>query len=132
MTSVSSGSLFRQRRLQESPRTRPPGPLSHHQHHRYVCLKDHCHLIPSPPPHHPPYYQSASYTILSLSHDSNGILFLSPTDEGGEEVLTKKEKEERRIAEMGRPMLGEHIKLEVIIEESYEFKVGSVSAHPIS
>uniref|UniRef100_A0AAQ4RNC8 Calx-beta domain-containing protein n=1 Tax=Gasterosteus aculeatus aculeatus TaxID=481459 RepID=A0AAQ4RNC8_GASAC len=43
-------------------------------------------------------------------------------DEGGEEVLTKKEKEERRIAEMGRPMLGEHIKLEVIIEESYEFK----------
>ncbi|KAM6941320.1 sodium/calcium exchanger 1a isoform 7-T7 [Lycodopsis pacificus] len=44
------------------------------------------------------------------------------TDEGGEEVLTKKEEEERRIAEMGRPMLGEHIKLEVVIEESYEFK----------
>ncbi|XP_053193596.1 sodium/calcium exchanger 1a isoform X15 [Scomber japonicus] len=39
-----------------------------------------------------------------------------------EEVLTKKEEEERRIAEMGRPMLGEHVKLEVIIEESYEFK----------
>ncbi|XP_053193603.1 sodium/calcium exchanger 1a isoform X21 [Scomber japonicus] len=37
-------------------------------------------------------------------------------------VLTKKEEEERRIAEMGRPMLGEHVKLEVIIEESYEFK----------
>ncbi|XP_075938806.1 sodium/calcium exchanger 1a isoform X18 [Anarhichas minor] len=37
-------------------------------------------------------------------------------------VLTKKEEEERRIAEMGRPMLGEHIKLEVVIEESYEFK----------
>ncbi|XP_075938808.1 sodium/calcium exchanger 1a isoform X20 [Anarhichas minor] len=33
-----------------------------------------------------------------------------------------KEEEERRIAEMGRPMLGEHIKLEVVIEESYEFK----------
>ncbi|XP_071361653.1 sodium/calcium exchanger 1-like isoform X4 [Trachinotus anak] len=43
-------------------------------------------------------------------------------EEGGEGVLTKKEEEERRIAEMGRPMLGEHIKLEVIIEESYEFK----------
>ncbi|XP_031735736.1 sodium/calcium exchanger 1a isoform X1 [Anarrhichthys ocellatus] len=43
-------------------------------------------------------------------------------DEGGEEVFTKKEEEERRIAEMGRPMLGEHIKLEVVIEESYEFK----------
>ncbi|XP_034393186.1 sodium/calcium exchanger 1-like isoform X15 [Cyclopterus lumpus] len=37
-------------------------------------------------------------------------------------VLTKKEEEERRIAEMGRPMLGEHMKLEVVIEESYEFK----------
>uniref|UniRef100_A0A4W6E330 Solute carrier family 8 member 1a n=1 Tax=Lates calcarifer TaxID=8187 RepID=A0A4W6E330_LATCA len=44
------------------------------------------------------------------------------TEEGGEEVLTKKEEEERRIAEMGRPMLGEHVKLEVIVEESYEFK----------
>ncbi|XP_074541271.1 sodium/calcium exchanger 1a [Halichoeres trimaculatus] len=44
------------------------------------------------------------------------------TDDGGEEVLTKKEEEERRIAEMGRPTLGEHVKLEVIIEESYEFK----------
>lgn len=41
--------------------------------------------------------------------------------------MTKKEEEERRIAEMGRPMLGEHVKLEVIIEESYEFKVGDVS-----
>nr|XP_042708629.1 sodium/calcium exchanger 1 isoform X1 [Chrysemys picta bellii]XP_042708630.1 sodium/calcium exchanger 1 isoform X1 [Chrysemys picta bellii]XP_042708631.1 sodium/calcium exchanger 1 isoform X1 [Chrysemys picta bellii]XP_042708632.1 sodium/calcium exchanger 1 isoform X1 [Chrysemys picta bellii] len=36
--------------------------------------------------------------------------------------LTSKEEEERRIAEMGRPVLGEHTKLEVIIEESYEFK----------
>ncbi|KAM3624595.1 uncharacterized protein V6R79_025334 [Siganus canaliculatus] len=44
------------------------------------------------------------------------------TGEGVEDVLTKKEEEERRIAEMGRPMLGEHAKLEVIIEESYEFK----------
>ncbi|KAM8878931.1 sodium/calcium exchanger 1a isoform 4-T4 [Spinachia spinachia] len=47
---------------------------------------------------------------------------ISIADEGGEEVLTKKEKEERRIAEMGRPILGEHFKLEVVIEESYEFK----------
>ncbi|XP_022622416.1 sodium/calcium exchanger 1-like isoform X2 [Seriola dumerili] len=44
------------------------------------------------------------------------------TEEGGEEVLTKKEEEERRIAEMGRPTLGEHVRLEVIVEESYEFK----------
>ncbi|XP_029375749.1 sodium/calcium exchanger 1-like isoform X8 [Echeneis naucrates] len=42
--------------------------------------------------------------------------------EAVQEVLTKKEEEERRIAEMGRPMLGEHVKLEVIVEESYEFK----------
>ncbi|XP_008297104.1 sodium/calcium exchanger 1-like isoform X17 [Stegastes partitus] len=33
-----------------------------------------------------------------------------------------KEEEERRIAEMGRPTLGEHVRLEVTIEESYEFK----------
>ncbi|KAM5163061.1 sodium/calcium exchanger 1 [Mantella aurantiaca] len=38
------------------------------------------------------------------------------------QCLTSKEEEERRIAEMGRPILGEHIKLEIIIEESYEFK----------
>ncbi|XP_019743683.1 sodium/calcium exchanger 1 isoform X2 [Hippocampus comes] len=39
-----------------------------------------------------------------------------------EEALTGKDEEERRIAEMGRPMLGDHVKLEVVIEESYEFK----------
>ncbi|XP_028452932.1 sodium/calcium exchanger 1a isoform X1 [Perca flavescens] len=44
------------------------------------------------------------------------------TEEESEAVLSKKEEEERRIAEMGRPMLGEHVKLEVVIEESYEFK----------
>ncbi|XP_038827663.1 sodium/calcium exchanger 1a isoform X17 [Salvelinus namaycush] len=41
---------------------------------------------------------------------------------GVREALSKKEEEERRIAEMGRPTLGEHVKLEVVIEESYEFK----------
>uniref|UniRef100_UPI0037E949EF sodium/calcium exchanger 1b isoform X3 n=1 Tax=Semicossyphus pulcher TaxID=241346 RepID=UPI0037E949EF len=39
-----------------------------------------------------------------------------------EEPLAGKDDEERRIAEMGRPMLGDHVKLEIIIEESYEFK----------
>ncbi|XP_058507405.1 sodium/calcium exchanger 1b isoform X1 [Solea solea] len=39
-----------------------------------------------------------------------------------EEGLTGKDEEERRIADMGRPMLGDHVKLEIIIEESYEFK----------
>lgn len=41
--------------------------------------------------------------------------------------LTSDEEEARRIAEMGKPVLGEHAKLEVIIEESYEFKVGNSS-----
>ncbi|XP_010887419.2 sodium/calcium exchanger 1b isoform X1 [Esox lucius] len=40
-----------------------------------------------------------------------------------EEVpLTGEDDEEQRIADMGRPMLGDHVKLEIIIEESYEFK----------
>lgn len=49
-------------------------------------------------------------------------------EEEEEEPLAGKDEEERRIAEMGRPMLGDHVKLEIIIEESYEFKVrqGSV------
>ncbi|XP_054469462.1 sodium/calcium exchanger 3 isoform X3 [Anoplopoma fimbria] len=36
--------------------------------------------------------------------------------------MSSDEEEARRIAEMGKPVLGEHSKLEVIIEESYEFK----------
>ncbi|KAL7383070.1 hypothetical protein ABVT39_004483 [Epinephelus coioides] len=43
-------------------------------------------------------------------------------EEEEEEALTGKDEEEQRIAEMGRPTLGDHVKLEVIIEESYEFK----------
>ncbi|XP_051880722.1 sodium/calcium exchanger 1b isoform X3 [Pristis pectinata] len=37
-------------------------------------------------------------------------------------AISSKDEEERRIAEMGRPVLGENTKLEIIIEESYEFK----------
>ncbi|XP_038141038.1 sodium/calcium exchanger 3 isoform X2 [Cyprinodon tularosa] len=39
-----------------------------------------------------------------------------------ERKLTSDEEEAKRIAEMGKPVLGEHPRLEVIIEESYEFK----------
>ncbi|XP_067099063.1 sodium/calcium exchanger 3 [Osmerus mordax] len=39
-----------------------------------------------------------------------------------ERKLSSEEEEAKRIAEMGKPVLGEHAKLEVIIEESYEFK----------
>ncbi|KAJ8002340.1 hypothetical protein DPEC_G00178860 [Dallia pectoralis] len=49
-------------------------------------------------------------TVISIAEDKN------------EETLSKKEEAERLIAEMGRPTLGEHVKLEVTIEESYEFK----------
>uniref|UniRef100_A0A8C6L1I8 Solute carrier family 8 member 1b n=1 Tax=Nothobranchius furzeri TaxID=105023 RepID=A0A8C6L1I8_NOTFU len=45
-----------------------------------------------------------------------------PQTPDAKKALTGKDEEERRIAEMGRPMLGDHVKLEVIIEESYEFK----------
>ncbi|XP_060798163.1 sodium/calcium exchanger 2b isoform X2 [Neoarius graeffei] len=36
--------------------------------------------------------------------------------------LSAEEEEAKRIAEMGKPILGEHNRLEVVIEESYEFK----------
>ncbi|XP_035390031.1 sodium/calcium exchanger 2b isoform X1 [Electrophorus electricus] len=44
----------------------------------------------------------------------------SPEDPEG--PLSTEEEEARRIAEMGKPILGEHSRLEVVIEESYEFK----------
>ncbi|XP_060929145.1 sodium/calcium exchanger 2b isoform X3 [Limanda limanda] len=42
--------------------------------------------------------------------------------QGGGEAMSSEEEEARRIAEMGKPILGEHSRLEVVIEESYEFK----------
>ncbi|XP_059810735.1 sodium/calcium exchanger 3 isoform X14 [Hypanus sabinus] len=44
------------------------------------------------------------------------------SQKGGTTDSEPKEEEAKRIAEMGKPILGEHPKLEVIIEESYEFK----------
>ncbi|XP_077191947.1 sodium/calcium exchanger 1 isoform X3 [Paroedura picta] len=55
-----------------------------------------------------------------LLNELGGFTITEENDE--KQPLTSKEEEERRIAEMGRPILGEHTKLEVIIEESYEFK----------
>nr|XP_057927024.1 sodium/calcium exchanger 1-like isoform X7 [Doryrhamphus excisus] len=55
--------------------------------------------------------------LLEMSErKGRGVAFLYAKD-----VETKQE-EERRIALMGRPKLGELVKLEVVIEESYEFK----------
>ncbi|XP_060951718.1 sodium/calcium exchanger 1-like isoform X4 [Limanda limanda] len=60
--------------------------------------------------------------LMEMSERKGGGVAFLCCNPGGEEVWTKKDDEERRIAEMGRPTLGEHVKLEVIIEESYEFK----------
>ncbi|TRZ08691.1 hypothetical protein HGM15179_018414 [Zosterops borbonicus] len=40
----------------------------------------------------------------------------------GERQLSAEEEEARRIAEMGKPILGDNRRLEVVIEESYDFK----------
>lgn len=50
--------------------------------------------------------------------------------EVAERKMTVEEEEAKRIAEMGKPILGEHPKLEVIIEESYEFKVSRCPRGP--
>ncbi|XP_030073900.1 sodium/calcium exchanger 2 isoform X4 [Microcaecilia unicolor] len=51
-----------------------------------------------------------------------GISALLLNQDEEDKKLTAEEEEARRIAEMGKPILGEHAKLEVVIEESYEFK----------
>nr|XP_042123347.1 sodium/calcium exchanger 1 isoform X5 [Peromyscus maniculatus bairdii] len=64
-------------------------------------------------------------TVISFSGTRFPVVLEKPqlSDEyDDKQPLTSKEEEERRIAEMGRPILGEHTRLEVIIEESYEFK----------
>ncbi|XP_073464653.1 sodium/calcium exchanger 3 isoform X1 [Aquarana catesbeiana] len=49
-------------------------------------------------------------------------LLLNQAADMAERKLSVEEEEAKRIAEMGKPVLGEHPKLEVVIEESYEFK----------
>ncbi|KAM8952647.1 sodium/calcium exchanger 2 [Pelodytes ibericus] len=51
-----------------------------------------------------------------------GISALLLNQDEGDKKLSTEEEEAKRIAEMGKPILGEHAKMEVIIEESYEFK----------
>uniref|UniRef100_A0A8C2J4F6 Solute carrier family 8 member 2b n=1 Tax=Cyprinus carpio TaxID=7962 RepID=A0A8C2J4F6_CYPCA len=51
-----------------------------------------------------------------------GISALLLNQEDPEGQLSMEEEEARKIAEMGKPVLGEHSRLEVVIEESYEFK----------
>ncbi|XP_010851020.1 PREDICTED: sodium/calcium exchanger 2, partial [Bison bison bison] len=51
-----------------------------------------------------------------------GISALLLNQGDGDRKLTAEEEEAQRIAEMGKPVLGENCRLEVIIEESYDFK----------
>ncbi|KAM5145593.1 sodium/calcium exchanger 2 [Mantella aurantiaca] len=51
-----------------------------------------------------------------------GISALLLNQDEEDKKLSAEEEEAKRIAEMGKPILGEHSKLEIIIEESYEFK----------
>ncbi|XP_008173267.2 sodium/calcium exchanger 2 [Chrysemys picta bellii] len=51
-----------------------------------------------------------------------GISALLLTQADGDKKLSAEEEEAWRIAEMGKPILGENCRLEVIIEESYDFK----------
>ncbi|XP_071886220.1 sodium/calcium exchanger 2 [Anas platyrhynchos] len=51
-----------------------------------------------------------------------GISALLLSQAEGDRKLSAEEEEARRIAEMGKPVLGENCRLEVVIEESYDFK----------
>ncbi|KAM7325023.1 hypothetical protein ACRRTK_015276 [Alexandromys fortis] len=66
------------------------------------------------------YIELGEPRLVEMSQKKGGFTLTDEYDD--KQPLTSKEEEERRIAEMGRPILGEHTKLEVIIEESYEFK----------
>lgn len=59
------------------------------------------------------------FSFCTLFHSASPF----PLQDGTEGQLSAEEEEARRIAEMGKPILGEHSRLEVVIEESYEFKV---------
>ncbi|XP_075811291.1 sodium/calcium exchanger 1 isoform X7 [Microtus pennsylvanicus] len=66
------------------------------------------------------YIELGEPRLVEMSEKKGGFTLTDEYDD--KQPLTSKEEEERRIAELGRPILGEHTKLEVIIEESYEFK----------
>ncbi|XP_005534183.2 PREDICTED: sodium/calcium exchanger 2 isoform X3 [Pseudopodoces humilis] len=46
----------------------------------------------------------------------------TPRGRRGDRQLSAEEEEARRIADMGKPVLGDNRRLEVVIEESYDFK----------
>ncbi|XP_074503269.1 sodium/calcium exchanger 1-like isoform X2 [Sebastes fasciatus] len=68
------------------------------------------------------FYVEIGEPRLVESNDTKEEQLKEEEEEEELEALKGKDDEEQRIADMGRPMLGDHVKLEVIIEESYEFK----------
>lgn len=61
--------------------------------------------------------------MVEMQRQKVSFLTPPPPTEAAEGQLSAEEEEARRIAEMGKPILGEHSRVEVVIEESYEFKV---------
>ncbi|XP_051831122.1 sodium/calcium exchanger 1 isoform X1 [Antechinus flavipes] len=70
------------------------------------------------------YIEIGEPRLVEMSEKKGGFTITGKSryEDDDKQPLTSKEEEERRIAELGRPILGEHTKLEIIIEESYEFK----------
>ncbi|KAF3845288.1 hypothetical protein F7725_008451 [Dissostichus mawsoni] len=66
--------------------------------------------------------KASSLCDFRLPHCDFLLLVLPSSSDVSDRKITTDEEEARRIAEMGKPVLGENSKLEVIIEESYEFK----------
>ncbi|CDQ88087.1 unnamed protein product, partial [Oncorhynchus mykiss] len=61
-------------------------------------------------------------TVDKLSFKRLVFAEIDPLSQDPDGQMSAEEEEARRIAEMGKPILGEHSRLEVVIEESYEFK----------
>lgn len=59
----------------------------------------------------------------SLDVPIHAGFFVPLSTADADKKLSAEEEEARRIAEMGKPILGDNCRLEVIIEESYDFKV---------
>ncbi|XP_038846510.1 sodium/calcium exchanger 1-like isoform X8 [Salvelinus namaycush] len=66
-----------------------------------------------------PYWRTRGWTVRQ-EEEREGVR--EEEEREGVVPLTGVDDEEQRIADMGRPTLGDHVKLEIIIEESYEFK----------
>jgi len=62
----------------------------------------------------------SDFVLIADSGSDSGI-----NGKDDQRLLSEEEEEERRIAELGKPRLGQYPSVEILIEESYEFKVRS-------